>query len=715
MDEPPSKKARMENNHECDSDKKENGDQASASQDMFENSIEEGDESSGVPISQIQSLRNNYTLPSQYPSPHPGPGHTVCVQLPLTLGLPSPYPHTLRDVWDNHHVRLPWSKENLYPVEDVENKGKKVLRSRWDLIIEALTKNKITNSLDLEDAILTYNTRYRGKPDWSFSALHTLFTDEFEPEETEHFFNSTLPGMVDLIVSSPALLTSPIPLLSSGYSHSITLSQHQVSILLANAFFCTFPRRNAKAGGSEFASYPAVNFNTLYGACLRRPEAHMEKLKCLLSYFNRVVTNPPTQLITYSRKVVPARGVPNWANSSNTISKLHMASKGMIEVEGRGMLQADFANKYVGGGVLRSGLVQEEIRFTVCPELLASLLFTEVLGDREVLVVVGVEQFTEYEGYSDSFKFAGMFKDTVGLDSSGRKETSVVAMDAIRFLNCDDQFKMRNIDRELTKAFVGFQNRHVSSGTSHGRLQAVATGNWGCGAFGGDIRLKWLLQMMAAAVVGRDVLYLTFGDTSLVSEGGDMYSFLDREKVTVGELYRVLRVFWKSGRKLNGQELFTWIYQQVGSSREDGKALENVYEADTDSEKEDTAEKEEPKLNKEAQIALNETAGDKDLTDSDKWLNDQMDEIETSVQVVQNVGFFASLDKMEKGELESKNTEKVCPIEVSLGLSIKDDASSGTVVKVALDQGNDTTSAKQSEGATSKSNQSKVTDFFSLK
>jgi len=159
MDEPPSKKARMENNHECDSDKKENGDQASASQDMFENSIEEGDESSGVPISQIQSLRNNYTLPSQYPSPHPGPGHTVCVQLPLTLGLPSPYPHTLRDVWDNHHVRLPWSKENLYPVEDVENKGKKVLRSRWDLIIEALTKNKITNSLDLEDAILTYNTR----------------------------------------------------------------------------------------------------------------------------------------------------------------------------------------------------------------------------------------------------------------------------------------------------------------------------------------------------------------------------------------------------------------------------------------------------------------------------------------------------------------------------------------------------------------------------
>ena len=83
----------------------------------------------------------------------------MCVQLPLTSGLPRPHPHTLRDVWDGHHVRLPWSKENLYPVEDKDNRSKKVLRSRWELIIEALTKEKLSNSLDLEDAILTYNAR----------------------------------------------------------------------------------------------------------------------------------------------------------------------------------------------------------------------------------------------------------------------------------------------------------------------------------------------------------------------------------------------------------------------------------------------------------------------------------------------------------------------------------------------------------------------------
>ena len=38
------------------------------------------------------------------------------------------------------------------------------------------------------------------------------------------------------------------------------MSQEQIASLLANAFFCTFPRRNAKMK-SEYSSYPDINFN----------------------------------------------------------------------------------------------------------------------------------------------------------------------------------------------------------------------------------------------------------------------------------------------------------------------------------------------------------------------------------------------------------------------------------------------------------------------
>jgi poly(ADP-ribose) glycohydrolase len=52
-------------------------------------------------------------------------------------------------------------------------------------------------------------------------------------------------------------------------------------------------------------------------------------------------------------------------------------------------VQVDFANKLVGGGVLGRGLVQEEIRFIICPELIVSRLLTEELGDNECLIVTG--------------------------------------------------------------------------------------------------------------------------------------------------------------------------------------------------------------------------------------------------------------------------------------------------------------------------------------
>lgn len=49
----------------------------------------------------------------------------------------------------------------------------------------------------------------------------------------------------------------------------------------------------------------------------------------------------------------------------------------------------DFANQFVGGGVTGSGLVQEEIRFLINPELIVSRLFTEALGPDECLIITG--------------------------------------------------------------------------------------------------------------------------------------------------------------------------------------------------------------------------------------------------------------------------------------------------------------------------------------
>lgn len=82
-----------------------------------------------------------------------------------------------------------------------------------------------------------------------------------EEEEAQMFFEKLLPKIIQLALQLPTLITGPIPLLQQHTNHSISLSQLQVASLLANAFLCTFPRRNSTNPQSEYGTYPYINFN----------------------------------------------------------------------------------------------------------------------------------------------------------------------------------------------------------------------------------------------------------------------------------------------------------------------------------------------------------------------------------------------------------------------------------------------------------------------
>lgn len=48
-------------------------------------------------------------------------------------------------------------------------------------------------------------------------------------------------------------------------NRSLTLSQQQIACLLANAFLCTLPRRNARGKAAEYHNYPSINFSKYGG------------------------------------------------------------------------------------------------------------------------------------------------------------------------------------------------------------------------------------------------------------------------------------------------------------------------------------------------------------------------------------------------------------------------------------------------------------------
>ncbi|GBP58887.1 Poly(ADP-ribose) glycohydrolase [Eumeta japonica] len=406
----------------------------------------------GVSLSEIYGAQCPWDAP-QFPVIKPAYNHAVLFHVSEDglneINDRPPKPQTGVDKWNQDYVRMPCSSHSLYPVVEGSTTN---LKKRWDIIQNALTK-PMKNSQDLADTILSYNTKF--KSIWKFSALHQLFNEHLEEEESQYFFSVTLPTIAKLALALPRLVQSPIPLLSTV----------------------------------------------------------------------------PVGVMTFMRVTVPPKDCPKWASSNKLIggTPLHVNSKGTIEDDGMGLLQVDFANKYLGGGVLSYGCVQEEIRFVICPELLVSMLFTEVLKPTEALLMIGCERYSSYSGYGDTFQWAGDYKDTTPYDLSGRRRCAVLAIDALPFRRLEDQYRPETI------AWVG-----VSACTSkfEARLSypGVATGNWGCGAFGGSPHLKSLLQIMACTEARRPIAYYTFDDIKLRNDIINIYKLLSKHNVTVGHV-----------------------------------------------------------------------------------------------------------------------------------------------------------------------------------
>lgn len=72
--------------------------------------------------------------------------------------------------------------------------------------------------------------------------------------------------------------------------------------------------------------------------------------------------------------------------------------------------QVDFASSWIGGGVLSSGLVQEEILFLMNPELIVARLFTQRLTDNECLIITGDSETTSESFPQKSLRRASQLK-----------------------------------------------------------------------------------------------------------------------------------------------------------------------------------------------------------------------------------------------------------------------------------------------------------------
>lgn len=164
-------------------------------------------------------------------------------------------------------------------------------------------------------------------------------------------------------------------------------------------------------------------------------------------------------------------------------------------------LQADFANEYLGGGVMSGGGSQEESMFVDFTELLATLLVVERMRPFEAVEIHGPKKFVEQNMMAARHlhkkdQFCRPVAEVGG-------PITTVAFDALCFNSHGtvtkwDQYKPPQLQRELRKcqAALGLPDAVVPSGTR----RSFVSGNWGCGAFRGDLELKCVLQWISCSM-----------------------------------------------------------------------------------------------------------------------------------------------------------------------------------------------------------------------
>lgn len=343
------------------------------------------------------------------------------------------------------------------------------------------------------------------------------------------FFQQAFPFIVYLSDNTHKILNMPIPYLKAGLSGSVTLTQKQAACILANAFLCRWPVDSAEYVW-DVRGLPSINYDDMFKG-KSNVGAKVAKLQMLFNYFARIADAMPPGKLVVERRVIDR--VPDF-------SAMHKTFRGMqVEPDGSigsipGTLEVDFANRFIGGASISYGCVQEEIKFSICPELNVTRLFCEAMQLNEAIVMTGGEQFSQSTGYAYNLGYGGNFVDTEK-DEEGNITRKTVALDALIIYDKKSQFSPDLINRELQKAYAGF---HDPTNTTP---EPCSSGNWGCGAFGGDKRLKAIIQWIAASASDRDIIYFTFDkNIPLPNELKDFSHKVLQSGATISQVYSSL-------------------------------------------------------------------------------------------------------------------------------------------------------------------------------
>eukprot|EP01059_Diplonema_ambulator_P013756 TRINITY_DN2435_c0_g2_i1.p1 TRINITY_DN2435_c0_g2~~TRINITY_DN2435_c0_g2_i1.p1 ORF type:complete len:454 (+),score=96.26 TRINITY_DN2435_c0_g2_i1:39-1364(+) len=328
------------------------------------------------------------------------------------------------------------------------------------------------------------------------------------------------------VTDSPDTLEIMGELEEEGSEAVVSLSRVELRGLLALSVFGGVPHKK-----SPDTHWGHLNWFSLF---FNDELVSVARLSCLLHYFKATshpswkeesLRYPP---IDFYR--VRAEAGDNWNSTEGSLKlpEVVISSEKRIEDFTEAGSHVDFANKNLQIHKIIPSATQEEVLFSIRPELMVCLpLYSTLLAD-EAAIFTGAARYCEYTGYLSTFRMAS------GLTPEP-SPPAVIGIDAV--VAPAMQYNTPLVNRDIKKCYVGF--RH---GVLKGPNPTISTGNWGCGAFGGDVILKFSQQLIAAAHAGCPKLfYSTFKNPDLQSRLEALLTIIIDKKITPSQLYKYIQ------------------------------------------------------------------------------------------------------------------------------------------------------------------------------
>uniref|UniRef100_A0A1I8JPG2 PARG_cat domain-containing protein n=1 Tax=Macrostomum lignano TaxID=282301 RepID=A0A1I8JPG2_9PLAT len=351
-----------------------------------------------------------------------------------------------------------------------------------------------------------------------FTGLRRFIEQRMSDEQRKQFFQGLLPFLVD---------AEPLNYACQQEASVTVLSREFVSSLLSAAFLCVMPQHpkdlaiSMSANGFPPSSPPFRKRERFFTDSAPSREAAMRS-----QLLRTAAAGGPARR---QAGLSPAPSLPSkelltsakLAASSHPLCRLLVEPEASMKDADTNLLHVCFGNSFLGGGVLLTGVLQPcrqpHPRRRPCScttrSLITSMLFVEAMDNNEAVYIMGYEPFSQSDGYGLKMKFTDRLRESLQPDEAGILPRRLVSMDAVpyRGFPAEQYVKQNLLLRDTNKAYVAFRQSYKQCFLDvpswlPSAPRGVVTGNWGCGAFGGDPQLKSLLQWLVASQLELPVL-----------------------------------------------------------------------------------------------------------------------------------------------------------------------------------------------------------------